>query len=870
MTPTVRQLVVTRHRTGTPTPTPGLPAFAYQAETTTATSAYSSAGYTAPIREQRQLDYWVRKLKAAGTWGRLSALYIQTNNQAASLINLKSPGTNNLTIEGTPTFTTLAQTIYSPTNDTLPGFKAAVAADRLNTGITLASVSGQDVSLGVYVGRGSSGTGIDAGAQDSTAGLTVQAWDSSVSTMNGRGLGTAIGATGASTDYEGYGLHAVSRAGANVERYRNGRRMASSASTAVASVSSNAIKFLGATGSTASSTHSWQGGYVGIGLTQADHDLIYRAMRTMIEARMWGHPLIHEQGYALDNDTFDLVIYGWTSGSVIAAIEAKRRGLSVALVGGWRDITADQIGGMTTNGLGATDINQSTTLRGLTRYFYQLAGRINNVSQASITSVGALTSTARVVGAKNSRFAMRAMLDPATSIGQDVPVFATGGVTGYTDNSAGTYASITTADGRVFKCKKWIDGSEEADLAVAAGVPFIMGLEAGNGQPAGYRGTLTTQNGNDNQMSSPVNSTLYNISPWVDGSTEASGMIYGVTAAPALAVGDGVNRTQSYCFRVDFQSTVARQNPFETAAPTGYADAKYEGLFRLAAAATAGGGNLATTDVFKLTAAADGYLDANNQGGWSMDLMGSGTAFMAATDSAGREAVWKACEAHQRGLIYAVGKSADSRISGTAARTTLAAYGYPNDAWLDPHPNDSPYWPTVLYKRECRRMVGLATLTSANLANTLISTNTACSASYGRDSHPMERMADKSTSPARIWLWGNFLVGTGAANDWSPLPFEIFLPSPTYTARGSWLFAVSASHDGFGACRMEPTLMMAGQAMAIAVKYAIDNGYTMQDACTTNYGTDSTGLRVLMLNAAAFTNEGQLKLPQAFTADYTT
>jgi glycine/D-amino acid oxidase-like deaminating enzyme len=61
----------------------------------------------------------------------------------------------------------------------------------------------------------------------------------------------------------------------------------------------------------------------------------------------------------------DIVIYGGTSSGIIAAVQAHRLGKSVVLVE-----PSNHLGGLTTGGLGATDIGNKAAIGGLARDFY--------------------------------------------------------------------------------------------------------------------------------------------------------------------------------------------------------------------------------------------------------------------------------------------------------------------------------------------------------------------------------------------------------------------------------------------------------------------------------------------------------------------
>ena len=63
---------------------------------------------------------------------------------------------------------------------------------------------------------------------------------------------------------------------------------------------------------------------------------------------------------------YDLVVYGDSSGAVTAAVAAKRQGRSVVLIS-----PVPYLGGMSTNGLGATDfLGKRATFGGIASEFY--------------------------------------------------------------------------------------------------------------------------------------------------------------------------------------------------------------------------------------------------------------------------------------------------------------------------------------------------------------------------------------------------------------------------------------------------------------------------------------------------------------------
>src|SRR5690606_38202753 len=86
---------------------------------------------------------------------------------------------------------------------------------------------------------------------------------------------------------------------------------------------------------------------------------IYRTILTII--------LLFSFNTGLKSQTnFDIVIYGGTSAGISAAIQSSRMGKSVVLIE-----PTQRIGGLTTGGLGQTDIGNKQAIGGISREFYQ-------------------------------------------------------------------------------------------------------------------------------------------------------------------------------------------------------------------------------------------------------------------------------------------------------------------------------------------------------------------------------------------------------------------------------------------------------------------------------------------------------------------
>lgn len=72
----------------------------------------------------------------------------------------------------------------------------------------------------------------------------------------------------------------------------------------------------------------------------------------------------------------DICIYGGTSGGIAAVVQAKRMGKRVSLA-----VFTTHLGGLTSGGLGATDVGNQATIGGVSREFYRRIGQRYNQTE---------------------------------------------------------------------------------------------------------------------------------------------------------------------------------------------------------------------------------------------------------------------------------------------------------------------------------------------------------------------------------------------------------------------------------------------------------------------------------------------------------
>lgn len=514
----------------------------------------------------------------------------------------------------------------------------------------------------------------------------------------------------------------------------------------------------------------------------------------------------------------DVIVYGATPGGVMAALSANRTGASVILVGGWRE---RHLGGVMSGGLGATDIGNTAAIGGYTRDVF--------------TRINTFLARADNVFDAEPRYFEQIFEDLILNAG--IPVFWTNGVTEVAKSGI-LITRFRTAEGNVFAGKQFIDASYELDLTALAKCTTFVGREVStvNESVGGFR---TTSAQNTPQFT--VGATNYTIDPYVTPGAAGSGLIAGVTDMPAGAIGSTDSKVQAYNFRLMITNGGGRRVPFSSSPPPGYSAGTYECLFRWFAAITASGKVFGTDwtldNLFRkvpVGANAQGTVyDFNNFGPFSSDFVGANYAYPTAT-YAQREVIRQNHVNYTLGFIYAITYEADSRVPA-ALKASMLTFGWDANHFLTPFGSDAQYFPYQLYVREARRLVSDYVYRGGDAeapdTDPLRSTNTIATASYGLDSHIVQRFAATVNGTMQVFNEGGFLLDRFGANDLGPLPYEIIVPKRSECSNLFVTFGVSCTHMAFGGIRMEPTHMAIGEAAgtAAALVARSASGIAVQD-----------------------------------------
>ena len=514
----------------------------------------------------------------------------------------------------------------------------------------------------------------------------------------------------------------------------------------------------------------------------------------------------------------DVVVYGGTSGGVVAATQAAKSGKSVVLIS-----PTAHLGGLTSSGLGWTDLGSSSILGGLSREFYhraylhyQQSGAWNRQTQANYGNIGqggpAFNATTEVASVFEPKVAEGIFNQFLTE--ENVPV-----ITGRLDldagvvMNAGKISHLRLEDGREFSGKMFIDASYEGDLLPGAGVSFTVGREANATYNESYNGIQSTR--------ATKNQLRDNIDPYVTAGNAASGLLPGIVADAGGTDGSGDAKLQAYCFRMVLTNVAANRVMIQQ--PAGYNEADYELLFRSIEAGQ-------TTGFFKFDLMPNRKTDSNNSGGISTDFIGKnhGPGWDWTTlDHDERLALARQHEKWQRGLVWTLQNH--PRVP-SSIRTSHAGWGLPADEFTD-----NANWPWQIYVREARRMVSDYVMTQANCAGSAVATDSIGLAAYAMDSHNVQRHLKNGM----VKNEGDVQMSVSSPY---PVSYRSIVPKRGECANLLVPWSLSATHMAFGSIRMEPVFMGLSQSAAIAASMAIDQDIAVQDV-------DYAVLRPVLLTA---------------------
>lgn len=483
----------------------------------------------------------------------------------------------------------------------------------------------------------------------------------------------------------------------------------------------------------------------------------------------------------------DICIYGGTSAGVIAAYTAKMSGKRVILIE-----PELRLGGLSSGGLGFTDIGNKYVVTGLAHDFYRRIGAHYGKLEQWIfePKVAAKIFDDYIKEAKVEVWMNRRLVNvkKTRNIIDEITV-----------EDSKTPLSVTN---KIVKAKVFIDCSYEGDLMAKAGVSYTIGREANSVYNETFNGVQMLDK---HQFPDGID-------PYIVPRDKNSGLLWGINDDPIASNGTGDKKVQAYNFRVTL--TNRKDNMLPITKPDNYDPNRYELLLRLKEKQPWKIFN----DIFIWSMMPNGKTDINNYGAFSTDLIGKNWNYPDASYDE-RAKIFKEHEDYTKGLLYFVGH--DSRIP-EFVQNQMLQWGYPKDEYVE-----NNHWTPQLYVREVRRMIGETVMTQHHCQGKVICDDTIGWAAYTMDSHNCNRIVVNGM----VKNEGDVQVG-----GFDPYPISYKAITPKQQEVGNLLVPVclSASHIAYGSIRMEPVFMVLAQSSSIAASLAIDNKSTVQKVDAVN------------------------------------
>ncbi len=478
----------------------------------------------------------------------------------------------------------------------------------------------------------------------------------------------------------------------------------------------------------------------------------------------------------------DICIYGATSAGIIAAYTAVQMGKTVVLIN-----PDNHLGGLSTGGLGQTDIGNKYAITGLSREFYRRLGeKYGEFEQWTFEPHAAaevfqkFLDDAGIVPVKDMR-----LKDVIKKEGQIVSAVFENSLKPSMLTDIAVYADV------------FIDCTYEGDLMAAADVSYTVGREDNSKYGETYNGVQLREH---HQFPDGVD-------PYLIPGDSTSGLLWGISQNTLDPQGTGDQKVQAYNFRVCLTNDSTNRIPI--ARPEGYDSTWYNLLVRYMKTFE----EPELYDFFIWSRMPNNKTDINNRGGFSTDMIGENYQYPEGTYALRKDIIDKH-ELYTKGLFYFFGN--DPRVPENI-RLEMQKWGLPKDEYIN-----NGHWSPQLYIREARRMVGDYVMTEHNCLGDSTVNDGVGMAAYTMDSHNCQRLVVngmvKNEGDVQISGFPPYDVSYRSLTPRKPECTNLLVP-----------VCLSASHIAFGSIRMEPVFMVLAQSAAMAASMAIDNKVPVQE-----------------------------------------
>lgn len=481
---------------------------------------------------------------------------------------------------------------------------------------------------------------------------------------------------------------------------------------------------------------------------------------------------------------YDVVVYGGTASGVISAVTAAREGLQVALLE-----PTTHVGGMVSGGLGFTDYGNKAVIGGYALEFYRRIGQHYEMRRYG-HDIGWYHEP------HVAEKIFREMLAEArVSLFEQHRLREKNGVR----KDGLRIVEITMENGDSFTGSIFLDCSYEGDVMAQSGVSYTWGREASTQYGESLAGVRDR---------TPLHQFLVDIRPF-----DANGkLLPEISSEGRRPTGTGDKRVQAYNYRMCFSNVPSNRVAFRK--PEKYDPRRYTLLARLIAERTKAEGRVPLLKtMLKIEAMPNGKAEINNEGAFSTDYIGGSWEYPEAS-YAKRKEIWQAHTDYMSGLFYFLAN--DPQVP-EAVRTEMNEWGLCGDEF-----RDNGNWPSQLYIREGRRMVGEYVVVQKDLQIERTKPDVIGMGSYNSDSHNVERIVDVD---GFVRNEGDMQVPVRPYQ----IPYRVLLPKRDQVQNLLVPVCFSASHVAYSSLRMEPQYMILGQAAGVAASLAIQNKAAVQE-----------------------------------------
>jgi FAD dependent oxidoreductase len=465
----------------------------------------------------------------------------------------------------------------------------------------------------------------------------------------------------------------------------------------------------------------------------------------------------------------DVCVYGATAAGVAAAVAARDGGATTTLVD-----PGAHVGGMVSGGLGWTDVGAASVIRGFALRFYEAAARHYRA--------------------------------PLWGVKGPEPHVAEALLASFLD---GVDVRLETRD--VPDAAVYVDASYEGDLLPQFGVPYAVGRESRTlyGEMwAGRQPATRPSKHNFSVLLSPFGGDGALLPLIREPECDDRGW-------PSDRIGEGDGGLQAYAYRVCLTDRDDNRVPFDQ--PDGYDGDAFELLRRYLAAA-----DVAAHDLLGLNhdLLPNGKCDVNSIGPLSLNVLDGSNRAYPDGNAETRAEVRAHHLRYTQSLLWFLANDDEvpARIGDELRQWGLCADEF----------TDTGGWPHQLYVRDGRRMIGALVLTESDVLDARPQPDEVARGSYNIDIREVERtwryLPEYERQPA-VFNEGYLSVAVPPY----PIPYRSLTPRREDATNLLVPVCLSASHVAFGSVRMEPTLMMLGEAAGRAAAEAARRAVAVQD-----------------------------------------